>query len=233
MLPNHEMYQMAAGTFDPVAGVGDVVIVCNHAKINHRNLVVATHGNTLLARRYNQPEDHPEIAILSGQSIDPYDVPKPIIVTPENVKYKKVIGTIFASHLLPIPPKNEEAEIIPLDNFTIMNNSLKDVRLFKVDGRSAEPIALDGQFLITRDFTFSEEQMRKLDGRLVIAIDENGARYFKRLQCKKDLVLLESLNSDGTTAAEILSLDGSHGLPALSHLLEVVGVLFELPEVQS
>lgn len=230
-LPNHEVYQLAAGTFDPVATIGDVVIVCNHAKINPKNLVVAKHGNTLLARRYSQPEDHSQIAILSGQSVDPYNVPEPVIVPLESIERncKKVVGTIFASYLLPTPPKNVEAELVALENFSVLEKALKDVRLFKVEGRSAEPIALDGQYLITRDLPFDNEHLRKMDGRLVIAIDENGARYFKRLQLKKKLLLLESLNSDGTTAAEILSIDGTHGLPKLNNLLEVVGVLFELP----
>ena len=230
-LPNHEVYQLSAGTFDPVATIGDVIIVCNHAKVNPRNLVVATHGNTLLARRYSQPDDHSQIAILSGQSVDPYNVPEPVIVPLESIERncKKVVGTIFASNLLPIPPKNEEAELVALENFSVLETALKDVRLFKVEGRSAEPIALDGQYLITRNLPFDTEHMKRMDGRLVIAIDENGARYFKRLQLKNKLLLLESLNSDGTTAAEIMSIDGTHGLPKLNNLLEVVGVLFELP----
>jgi len=41
--------------------------------------------------------------------------------------------------------------------------------------------------------------------------------------------IVESLNPDGTTAAEILSFDGALGLPMLTHALEVIGVLFELP----
>jgi len=42
-------------------------------------------------------------------------------------------------------------------------------------------------------------------------------------------MVLESLNPDGTTAAEILSIGGELGLPKLTHALEVIGVLFELP----
>ena len=35
--------------------------------------------------------------------------------------------------------------------------------------------------------------------------DEDGTRYFKRLRCRGDIAVLESLNQDGTTAAELLS----------------------------
>src|SRR5207249_601570 len=31
VLPNHLVYQLAAGTFDPVAGIGDLLIVSNYA----------------------------------------------------------------------------------------------------------------------------------------------------------------------------------------------------------
>jgi len=66
--------------------------------------------------------------------------------------------------------------------------------------------------------------------RLVVAVDDNGATYFKRLRSSREsLVILESLNPDGTTPAELLSLDGASGLARLTHVLPVIGVLFELP----
>lgn len=64
----------------------------------------------------------------------------------------------------------------------------------------------------------------------MVAVDDAGARYFKRLRVHGTLVVLESLNPDGTTPAQLLSLDGSHGLPKLTDLLEVVGILFEIPD---
>jgi hypothetical protein len=68
-----------------------------------------------------------------------------------------------------------------------------------------------------------------MDGRLAIAVDESGARYFKRLRRRGAIIVRESLNPDGTAPGELLSLDGELGLPRLTGLLEVVGVLFELP----
>ena len=91
-----------------------------------------------------------------------------------------------------------------------------------------EPIALDGQYVITRMMTISEATLRGSEGRLVIAIDENGAKYFKRLRRRDDLIILESANSDGSTSSELLSLSGS-GYPKLTDLLAVAGVLFEEP----
>ncbi len=227
-LPNHEVFQLAAGTLEPVASLGDLLIVCNHAKVNPRNLVVAAHGDALLARRYNEMGEHPEIAVLTGEVVDPYSLPEPLIIAPNTTKLRKVVGTLFAAHQLPVPAIEENAEIVPLRDPTVPRRILQGARLFQVEGRSAEPIALDGQFLITSDVELGIEHVRTLDGRLVVAIDEDGTRYFKRLRCIREVVVLESLNQDGSTSSELLGLDGSSGLPMLSHVREVVGVLFEV-----
>lgn len=228
VLPNHEVFQLAAGTLDPIAGIGDLIIVSNYAKINARNLVVVASGSSLLARRYNMPENHSEIVVLTGQSVDPLALPQPVIVPPES-GFRKIVGTLFTAHKLPTPTVASDRELVEAPDPSILDTTLKDARLFRVQGRSAEPIALDGQYLLTRATPVSENGIPLLDGRLIIGIDEDGARYFKRLRCHSNLAVLESLNPDGTTAAELLSLDGSHGLPRLDHALEVVGVLFELP----
>jgi hypothetical protein len=231
VLPNHEVFQLAAGTLDPVAGIGDLIIVSNYAQINPRNLVVAVSGSALLARRLNRPENHSEIVVLTGQAVDPSTLPQPVIVQPDT-NFRKIVGTLFAAHLLPVPPIDPDREFIEVPDSSIIDQTLKDARLFKVEGRSAEPIALEGQYLITRGKPIKADAIGSLDGRLVVGIDENGARYFKRLRCHKNLVVLESLNPDGSTAAEVLSLDGSHALPRITEALEVIGVLFELPNAK-
>jgi hypothetical protein len=229
ILPNHEAYQLAAGTLDPVAGIGDLLIVCSYAKINPRNLVVAVFGESLLARRYNQLDEHPDIIVLTGQSVDPLALPEPIIVSSQTAQIRKVVGTVFAARFLPAPALDPKREFIELPDAKILHDILDNTRLFQVKGRSAEPIALEGQFLITRDATKTIDEVKALDGRPIVAVDEEGTRYFKRLRCSGKIAVLESLNPDGTTAAEVLSFDGSLGFPKLTHALEVIGVLFELP----
>ena len=230
ILPNHEVYQLAAGTLDPVAGIGDILIVCNHAKVNPRNLVVAVFGDSLLARRYNLIDAHPGIIVLTGQSVDPLALPDPIIVSQESAQIRKVVGTVFAARTLPMPAMDANREFVPLADANLLTKILDGARLFQVKGRSAEPIALEGQFLITREATKTLEEVKELDGCPIVAIDEDGTRFFKRLHCSGQLAVLESLNPDGTTASEVLSFDGSLGFPKITHALEVIGVLFELPQ---
>ena len=159
-------------------------------------------------------------------------LPEPIIVSPESAQIRKVVGTIFVAHKLPPPILDVDREFVPLSDPTVLQRVLNGARLFQVKGRSAEPIALEGQFLITREVTKTLEQVKALDGRPIIAVDDEGTRYFKRLRCSGPLAVLESLNPDGTTAAEVVSFEGALGLPKLTHALEVIGVLFELPQAK-
>jgi hypothetical protein len=230
-LHNHEVYQLAAGTLDPVAGIGDFLIVSNYAPVTRHSLVVAAFGDRLLARRYNESDTHPDMAILTGQTLEPHDLPLPVLAPREKLVRRKIVGTIFAGHTAPPPAKAASHEFAAVPEFALVQSRLKDARLFEVKGRSAEPIALEGQFLITRPGRPAGHATHQLDKRLVVAIDKTGARYFKRLQVKPPFAVLESLNPDGTTAPELLSLDPAQPFPELSELLEVVGVLFELPDI--
>lgn len=212
-----------------MAGVGDIIITSDYAKINERNLVTAAFGDKLLARRYNETEAHPNIAVLTGQSVDPYALAQPVIAPRERLSPRKIVGTLFAGSELPVPPTDANAEFIALTDFSVVSKLLERARLFKVSGRSAEPIALDGQYLIARDAQTMPEALSRLDGRLVIAVDESGTRYFKRMRRRGTIIVLESLNPDGIAPSELLSVDGGHGMPRLTQALEVVGVLFEEP----
>lgn len=223
---------MTTSTLDPVAGVGDVVIVCNHAPVHARNLVVAAVGERLLARRYNEVEGHPGIAVLTGQSVDPTTLVEPIIIAKERKSCRKIVGTLFSGGNASVQKRSSKDEVSALADASAVIRALNGSRLFGVSGRSAEPIALDGQFLITRSPITDQTEMKALDGRVVIAVDENGTRYFKRLRFNGRLAILESLNPDGTTSSEILSLDGSVGTAKLAQLLEVIGILFELPKAE-
>ncbi len=226
---NHEVYQLVAPTLDPVAGIGDVVIVCPHAKINPRNLVIAAVGERLLARRYNELEGHPGIGVLTGQSVDPTVLVEPVIIASERKGCRKIVGTLFMGRQIPISPADEKHEVAALPDGAVVRQALDGSRLFGVQGRSAEPVALDGQFLITRPPVAGLSEMKAFDGCAVVAIDDAGTPYFKRLRWGAIFVVLESLNPDGNAASEVLGLDDTLGLPLLSQVLEVSGVLFELP----
>lgn len=223
---NHSAYGVCASTLEPIATIGDVLVVKNYGTPNSSNLVVAVHGDELVARRLNLPVDHPGMAVLTGQSTNPYTLPEPIIAPVDKLHMRKIIGTLFSSYSAQIPAIT--GDVSPLEDGLKIADSIDGTHLFRVSGRSMEPIALDNQFVITRREDIEETTLRRLNGRLVIAIDESGARYFKRLRRRSNLIVLESANSDTTTDSEVLSLGGAD-YPMLVNLLSVNGVLFEEP----
>ena len=225
-LHNHSAYHVIGSTLEPVVTIGDVLLVKNYGEPNARNLVVAAVGDRFVARRLNLSDDHPGLAILTGQSTNPYMLPQPIITPVDKLPMRKVVGTLFKSNASSPPPGS--GDVLPIDDATAVASALQGARLFQVSGRSMEPIALEKQLVITRRETVDETALQRLEGTLVIAIDENGATYFKRLRRQHKMIILESVNSDAWTPSELLSLDGND-LPALASLLSVVGMLFEEP----
>ncbi len=228
-LPNHEVYQLAAGTLDPIAAVGDAIIVSNYAKVHDKNLVVTAFGEKLLARRFNESELHPHLSILTGEALDPYSLPQPIVAAKERTEFRKVVGTLFLSHMLPVPRNDENYEIISIPDLSKIQSIIDGADLFQVQGRSAEPIALDGQYLMARQSLNNVSDLKSMDGRLVVAVDENGASFFKRIRLHEPIVILESLNPDGTTPSVVISLSNGNAFSKIVEVREVIGVLFELP----
>ena len=225
-LHNHDAYHVSASMLEPIVTIGDVLLVKNYGEPNARNIVVAAHGDCFVARRLNLSDEHPGMAVLTGQSTNPYMLPAPIIAPVDKLPMRKVVGTLFMSNGFPPPPT--VGEVVPMNDTAEVVGVLDGARLFRVSGRSMEPIALEKQFVITRTEMVNEATLGRLEGTLVIAVDENGAKYFKRFRYRDDLIILESVNSDRWTPSELLSLGGK-GRPALAGLLSVVGVLFEEP----
>jgi len=229
VLHNHEVYRLTANTLDPVASAGDMIIVSNYAQIEEKQLVVAAVGDKLLARRLQISDVHPDLAILTAQAVNPFEIEVPYIAPLEGLDLKKIVGSLFASNAVGAGvSSNELEEIVGSHEYLpILNNA----RLFRVQGRSAEPIALDGQYLMVDNPISDQSRWDEYEGRLVIGIDSNNGSYFKRFRSPRaGLYVMESLNPDGTTPAELLSSDASSSIPQLTHIFPVVGVLYELPD---
>ena len=225
-LHNHDAYHVNASTLEPVATIGDIVLVKNYRDPGARNLVVAAHGDRYLARRLNLSDEHPGMAVLTGQSTNPYMLPPPVISPLDKLLMRRIVGTVFGAGAASL--SEGIGDVMPVDDPTSIVRMLEGSRLFQVSGRSMEPIALEDQLVITRKELIDEQSLARLEGSLVIAIDENGAKYFKRIRRRRNLIILESANSDLSTSSELLSLNGNDH-PALAHLLAVVGILFEEP----
>ena len=225
-LHNHDAYLVNASTLEPVATIGDVVLVKNYREPSARDLVVAAYRDRFLARRLNLSDDHPGMAVLTGQSTNPYVLPSPVISPVDKLQMRRIVGTVFGAG--GAAPSEDASDVIPVYDPTEIARLLEGLRLFQVSGRSMEPIALENQLVITRTEKVNEQTISKLEGSLVIAVDEIGGKYFKRIRRRANLIILESANSDMATSSELLSLNGGH-YPVLAQLLSVVGILFEEP----
>ena len=233
-LNHHELFRLTANTLEPAAAVGDFLLVRNHLKKkepNRNNLVVARVGERLLARRFNRLEDPPDTVVLSAQAIDPQTIAEPVILPESKLDCRKVVGVLFAAEGMDASPSSDLHEIEGVDDASSFMNSLDQSRLFKVEGRSAEPIALHEQYLITgKVVDANSSEISRLDGRPIVAVDAEGCRYFKRLRLTHHgFVVLESLNPDGSFSAELLSLGEKSPFPKLDKVLPVLGILFEIP----
>lgn len=101
--------------------------------------------------------------------------------------------------------------------------------LVEVVGQSAEPYALNGQYLIIKKEITAADALKMLDGKPIIAADTDDNRYFKRLRVvAPGQIVLESLDSGGDYGPVVLALPGQ-GKNCLERVWPVAGVLFELP----
>lgn len=224
----HSAYRLNAGTLDPVADIGDIILVQDFGEPRSRNLTVTALGDKLYARRLNETDDHTDIVILTAQATDPYALPDPVIALKSKISPRKIVGTLFMSQSAQ-PPQIDGNEVSAVGDFAMIEARVKEAKLFKVKGRSMEPVALDGQYVMTVKEPLDVTTLKRLSGELVIAVDEDAGVYFKRLRLHGNFIVLESANSSLTTTSEILSLEEGSKFKRISSLRSVVGVLFDLP----
>lgn len=226
-LAQHVAYILNANTLDPVAKPGDMLLVLELDGHSDPALVVAIDHDCILARRYVPASHDSDIAVLSAQATNPYDLSEPIVAHRATVVMRKIVGVIYKqSHLQGLDSNSEIIACAGDAPFTALASST--LGLVEVVGRSAEPFALNGQYLVVQKPVSTLSSLKQQDGKPVIAIDSDGARYFKRLRIGSDRIILESLATDGAFGPVVLHFPGSPERSVAS-VWPVLGVLFEIP----
>jgi len=227
-LAQHLAFRIVSPTLEPVARPGDILLIKDSGEPTPRSLVVALTGDRVLARRFEIADNHSDIAVLTAQSISPRQIAAPVIAQKQTLTLHKVVGVVYCTDSLGACPTG--AEIIECSGESVIITATGGaLGLIQVSGRSAEPLALDGQYLIIGQPIGAGNGLAAFAGRPVVAEDSDGAHYFKRLRILPgNQVVLESLDSGGDYDPIILAPHGSAG-NALKRLWPVAGVLFELP----
>jgi energy-coupling factor transporter ATP-binding protein EcfA2 len=228
-LGDHVVFRLTTPTLEPVARAGDILLVSEHAKVTPKSLVVALSEDRLLARRLQIAENHSDVAVLTADAINPRMIAPPIVAKFSTLTLRKVVGVIYDSAKWN-KPTGDAMEIAECGGESRLTSAMAGTKgLVEVDGYSAEPYALDEQFLIIGDETTYQQSGALLEGKPVIAEDSKNGRYFKRLRSGNGNIILESLEIGGNFEPIVLALDAADGTH-LTRLWPVLGVLFEKPK---
>jgi hypothetical protein len=231
ILWQHVAFRLTAQTLEPVARPGDLLLVLDPSEPSDKSLVVACHQSRILARRFEVAENLTDVAVLTAHAINPRQIAPPVVAQRATLTMRKIVGVLYDEWASRSGTKLSEDEIVGCGSESAFSSLIADtLGLVEVLGRSAEPHALDHQYLIVRNAITGAEALRTLEGRPVIVGDTEGNRYFKRLRANTgDRVVLESLDSGGEYGPIVLSLPGGSG-NCVERAWPVAGVLFELPK---
>jgi energy-coupling factor transporter ATP-binding protein EcfA2/flagellar motility protein MotE (MotC chaperone) len=229
VLGRHSAYRLTAPTLEPVARSGDMLLVKEAGEPPAKSLVIALSGDRILARRFEIAENNSDVAVLTAQSINPRQIAPPVIAHKASFTVHKIIGVIYEEKAWGTPAFSDVEVCECTGQALLQNLATKALGLVEVIGQSAEPYALDRQYIIVKNEITVEDAVKTLEGKPIIATDTGDNQYFKRFRvASSEQVVLESLDSGGDYGPVVLSLPGK-GKNCLVRVWPVAGVLFELP----
>jgi hypothetical protein len=235
--PKHGAMRLRADTLAPVASVGDILLARLFHEPRDGDLVVADVGGVLRARRIRWIDGDPERAVLIATAGSPQAAAPPIVIRPSADKMWIIDGVLHERRPWAINGTSAaEVEELPFDvDLAAYCGSGSSV--WEVNGESASPVALDGQFLLVGSPAANREELTRLNGRMVLAevasTSDEPERYLKRLRLERTMIILESIESGGRFPPVLCSTDSKGPHPALSSASQVNGVLFAPPKSRS
>jgi hypothetical protein len=228
-LKSNVIYRLTTPTLEPVARPGDLLLISEFKKPSAKSLVVARSEDRLMARRLEIADNHSDVAVLTANAINPRMIAAPVVAKLSTLTLQKIIGVLYDYGKAALGKAGDE-EVCDCGGDSHVKAAFANMQgLVSVDGYSAEPHALDKQFLIIANPMPVSEACKRLDGQPVIAEDSSGSRFFKRLRSGgAGLVILESLEIDGDFPPIVLA-DKPGSALHVQAIWPVLGVLFERP----
>jgi hypothetical protein len=227
-LKDHLIFRLTTPTLEPVARPGHLLLVRDHAEATPLSLVVALHESQLLARRLQVADNHSDVAVLTASAINPRLTAAPVVAKLSTLTMKKVVGVLYDTGKTG-GGHSSDMEVVECGGEAAITTIMSRTKgLVEVSGHSAEPQALDKQFLIVGDPVSLKDVEMSLDGHPVIAEDSDHSRYFKRLHFASNNIILESLEIGGDFPPVLLARTPGPS-KHLAKVWPVLGVLFEKP----
>lgn len=228
VLGKHLAYRLVAQTLEPVATQGDLLLVRELGVPEPKSLVIAIAEDRILARRFDLSDTDGEVAVLTAQATDPLQIAAPVVAHVGSLKLHKIVGVLFDEYQP--RPMGHADEIMSCESEAAVSALLPAaIGLVEVVGHSAQPLALNGQFLVLLPPVSSIAELRHLDGKPVIAMDSDGAQFFKRLRVvSPTMVILESLDAGGLYPPHVLTISDGGAAVSLTKVWPVCGVIFEV-----
>ena len=178
-LNDHFAFRLTRPTLEPVARPGNLLLVRDHAKATPLSLVVALHEDQILARRLQIADNHSDVAVLTATAINPRLTAAPVVAKLSTLTMKKIVGVLYDTGKAGSPPSSE-MEVVECGGEAVLTAILSRAKgLVEVSGDSAEPQALDKQFLIIADHVSLRDAEQDLDGRPVIAEELRSKSLFQ------------------------------------------------------
>lgn len=223
----------------PLAWEGQIVLFAENLRIKDGDIaLIQTKDNNYFRRVYQTPIDHETEAGWTGVTINPtLSKIKPEYFRSEDILLYKFFGVLF-------PRESERIAYAKLPGGEVVShpgtwpNVLKSLKknkfyLVRVKGISAEPLALDGQYLIIEKTDGIDESLNMMP--CCVVLDDNRS-LFKRF-CfsveSKNRILLQPFNvaEPHSVIEAILSQETddndfeTNNLPVLEQLFLVRGVI--------
>lgn len=225
----------------PVALPGQTAILASgDVEVKDRDLaVIGAEGAWRLRRVFRANLEGEEEQGWVGQTINPLvrDV-GPVTVPAQGAVLRKLVGVLYSKEVVSDVPA--DAEIVPVpsswpDVLGMLNGGKAD--LIEVTGDSADPVALEGQYLIV----VKAEPDEVRDGRLCCVELSDGRTVLKRLTRSANdptRLLLQPINPQAEYPIIEARLgsppdddeSGEEHLPHVEDIRVVRGVLFDEPE---
>ena len=217
------LYLLNTDNLGFAARAGQTVIVSldDLEEVEDRRLVIALYRDKVFARRLLRFGGRSDVVCLASEAENPLERKASLIIPAGEVRLLKVVGVLFDQ--TPVGSGREEATQV------LSSPSLRHLEvMFGVEGESALPLALDGQWIIGGP-PISAEGLAREEGSL-IALAAGDEPYLKRVGqgIGRDYRLFESIGLRGSSL--VLSVGGSGsgvlGVETVTSARRVLGVLY-------